>query len=142
MPLLHKTAWVLTLPAVGALATVGAGPAGAAAGDLYGAMSLSPSTGTVAYAVDYTNQGMADGGANVKCDVYDCQVVVRFTNACAAVSQGADHRFGWASAPTKSEAEQKAVDSLGPSAPPFPDLGSATPRAAQPVLSACTANAH
>ncbi|RDI67254.1 DUF4189 domain-containing protein [Nocardia pseudobrasiliensis] len=141
MPLLHKAAWVLTVPVVAALTSVGAGPADAAAGDLYGAMSLSPSTGTVAYAVNYSNQGMADGGSNVKCGVYDCQVVVRFANACAAVAQGADHRFGWAWAPTKVEAEKAAVETLGESAPPFPDLGSASPRPAQPVLSACTDNA-
>ncbi|MFF0492398.1 DUF4189 domain-containing protein [Nocardia sp. NPDC003482] len=142
MPSLHKAAWALGAPAVAALATIGAAPAHAAPGDLYGAMSLSPSSGTVSYAVNYPSQPLADAGANVKCAVYDCQVVVRFVNACAAVAQGADHRFGWSWAPTKTEAEQAAVDSLGLSAPPFPDLGSAEPRAAQVVLSACTDNAH
>ncbi|MCM6776677.1 DUF4189 domain-containing protein [Nocardia sp. CDC159] len=141
MSLLHKAAWCLTVPAVGALVSVGVGPAGAAPGDLYGAMALSSSTGTVAYAVDYTDRIHADAGANVKCGVYDCHVVLRFVNACGAVAQGADHRFGWASAPTKVEAERAAVESLGLSAPPFPDLGSASPRAAEPVLSVCTANA-
>ncbi len=142
MPLLHKAAWVVTVPVVAALTSVGAGAAHAAAGDLYGAMSVSLSTGTVAYAVNYTNQGMADGASNVKCGVYDCQVVVRFANACAAVAQGADRRFGWAWAASRTEAERAAVDSLGMSAPPFPDLGSASPRAAEPIMSACTDNAR
>ncbi|MBF6331042.1 DUF4189 domain-containing protein [Nocardia transvalensis] len=141
MSLLRKAAWCLSVPAAAGLTVVSAGPA-SAADDLYGALSVSPSTGTVAYAVNHNSWATADAGANVKCGVYDCEVVVHFANACGAVAQGADRRFGGAWAPTKVEAERAAVESLGLSAPPFPDLGSASPRAAQVVLSACTDNAQ
>lgn len=66
--------------------------------------------------------------------------VIQIVNACGAVAQGADGRFAWNWAKSKTEAEQSAVKALGLSAPPFPDLGSAMPRAAHVVLSACTAN--
>ncbi|MGV9818138.1 DUF4189 domain-containing protein [Nocardia xishanensis] len=74
-------------------------------------------------------------------DARDCQVVVHFRNACGAVAQGADGRFGWAWDTTKGGAERAAIRVLGLSAPPFPDLGSASPRPASTVLSACTSNA-
>ena len=71
--------------------------------------------------------------AAVDCDGID-------GDACGAVAQGADGRFAWNWARSKVEAEQSAIKALGLSAPPFPDLGSASPRAAHVVLSACTAN--
>ncbi|MEV0292285.1 DUF4189 domain-containing protein [Nocardia sp. NPDC050710] len=110
-------------------------------GNLYGALAISRSTARVASAVNYGSWGAADNGAIAECGVRDCQVVVHFANACGAVAQGADYRFGWAWDGTRVGAERSAVDVLGLSAPPFPDLGSASPRAARVILSACTANA-
>ncbi|MGY0500005.1 DUF4189 domain-containing protein [Nocardia sp. FBN12] len=112
----------------------------AAAGDLYGALALSSSRAVVASAVNYGSWAAASRAALDECGVRDCQVVVEFRNACGAVAQGADYRFGWAWDHSLAAAERGAVDVLGFSAPPFPDLGSASPRAASVILSACTAN--
>jgi hypothetical protein len=114
----------------------------AASGNLYGAMAISRGSGRVASAVNYASSGAADNGARVKCGAPDCDVVVHFANACGAVAQGADSRLGWSWAGTRGEAETNAVNALGMSAPPFPDLGSASPRPAHVVLSACTDNAN
>jgi hypothetical protein len=127
------------------VSTAGFGVAGAgvaqAGGNEYGAFSLSQSTGKVAYAVDYPDYPSAIHAADARCGKADCHNVIQFVNACGAVAQGADGRYAWNWAPSKTEAEQSAVKALGMSAPPFPDLGSASPRAARVVLSACTDNA-
>ncbi|WP_459958454.1 DUF4189 domain-containing protein [Nocardia sp. IFM 10818] len=151
MSLLRKAGMGLAVTSMAAMGAVAAGPAHAAAegepgftataGDLYGALALSRSTGNVAYAVNYTSWGSADSAAISKCGGGDCEVVVHFANACGAVAQGADTRFGWAWAPNKSEAETKAIEVLGTSAPAFPDTGSASPRQGKVILSACTENA-
>ncbi|MBB5915930.1 hypothetical protein BJY24_004842 [Nocardia transvalensis] len=117
-----------------------AGPA-SAAGPLHGAIALSDSTGTVASAVNYNDAGPADAAANAHCGVGDCRVVLHFTDGCGAVAQGADRKVAVGWGPTKVEAEKQARDVLGLTAPPFPDLGSASPRPAQIVLNACTSNA-
>ncbi|MGV9414899.1 DUF4189 domain-containing protein [Nocardia sp. NPDC003693] len=151
MSLLRKAGMGLAIMSMAAMGAMAAGPASAAgeepvftatAGDLYGALALSRSTGNVAYAVNYGSYGAAENAAIAKCGQSDCESVVRFANACGAVSQGADTRFGWAWAPTKAEAEKSATDVLGNSAPQFPDLGSSSPRAAKVILSACTDNAR
>ncbi|MFC4126994.1 DUF4189 domain-containing protein [Nocardia rhizosphaerae] len=112
----------------------------AAAGDLYGALALSSKEAVVASAVNYGSWEAASRAALAECGVWDCQIVVQFRNACGAVAQGADYRFGWAWDHTLHAAERAAVDVLGFSAPPFPDPGSASPRAASVILSACTGN--
>ncbi|MBF6176660.1 DUF4189 domain-containing protein [Nocardia blacklockiae] len=117
-----------------------AGPA-AAADTLHGAISLSDSTGTVASAVNYSDPAAADAAANQHCGRADCRVVLHFTDGCGAVAQGVDRRVAVGWGPTQAEAEKQARDVLGLSAPPFPDLGSASPRPATIVLHACTANA-
>ncbi|MFI6866195.1 DUF4189 domain-containing protein [Nocardia sp. NPDC050406] len=148
MSLLRKACLGLAVSSMAAVGVVAAGPASAAdggftatAGDLYGALALSKSTGNVAYAVNYGSYGAADNAAIAECGGGDCAVVVHFANACGAVAQGADTRFGWAWAATKVEAEKAATDVLGNSAPSFPDVGSASPRQAKVILSACTDNA-
>lgn len=113
----------------------------AARGDLYGALAISRSTARVASAVNYGSWGAAEQGARAECARRDCDVVVTFRNACGSVSQGADYRFGWAWAANRAEAERYSNEVLGMSAPPFPDPGSAAPRPARVILSACTANA-
>ncbi|MEV6276590.1 DUF4189 domain-containing protein [Nocardia sp. NPDC051832] len=113
----------------------------AARGDLYGALAISRSTARVSSAVNYGSWGAAERGARDECGRRDCDVVVTFRNACGSVSQGADYRFGWAWAAGRGEAERLSNEVLGMSAPPFPDPGSASPRPARVILSACTANA-
>ncbi|WP_067564670.1 DUF4189 domain-containing protein [Nocardia sp. NBC_01503] len=151
MSLLRKAGMGLAITSMAAMGVMAAGPANAAedqpgftatSGDLYGALALSRSTGNVAYAVNYGSWGGADGAAVNKCGGGDCEVVVHFANACGAVAQGADTRFGWAWAATKVDAEKGAIDVLGNSAPKFPDVGSASPRSAKVILSACTDNAR
>ncbi|MGW4351031.1 DUF4189 domain-containing protein [Nocardia sp. NPDC004582] len=151
MSLLRKAGVGLAVTSMAAMGTVAAGSASAAengepvfiatSGDLYGALALSKSTGNVAYAVNYGNWDAADSSAVSQCGGGDCAVVVHFANACGAVAQGADTRFGWAWAPSKVEAESAAINVLGKSAPGFPDTGSSSPRQAKVILSACTDNA-
>ncbi|MBF6167582.1 DUF4189 domain-containing protein [Streptomyces gardneri] len=112
-----------------------------AAGVYYGALALSSSTGAVASAVNFASAAAAETAARAECGVTDCRAVVQFWNACGSVARGADGKHGWAWAPTRAEAEQKAIGTLGLSAPAFPDLGSAIPRAATIRLTACTATA-
>lgn len=139
MSLLRKAVLGLAVVSTAGLSVLGTGTANAGP-NAYGAFSLSQSTGTVAYALNYANYPDAIHAADAKCGHPDCRNVIQIVNACGAVAQGADGRFAWNWAKSKVEAEQSAVKALGLSAPPFPDLGSASPRAAHVVLSACTAN--
>ena len=139
MSLLRKAALSLVVVSTAGISIVGAGTASADP-NAYGAFSLSESTGTVAYALNYASYRDAIHAADAKCGRPDCHNIIQIVNACGAVAQGADGRFAWNWARSKTEAEQSAVKALGLSAPPFPDLGSASPRAARMVLSACTDN--
>ncbi|WP_216911560.1 DUF4189 domain-containing protein [Nocardia noduli] len=143
MSVLRKSALVVAVSSTAALAIVGvgSGPA-AAAGKYYGTLAVSRSTGKVVAAVDQSSRVRADAEAIRECAVYDCELVQRFIDGCAAISRGADGAYGWAAAGTRTEAEQAAIGALGESAPPFPDLGSAQARPATVALSACTSNAN
>ncbi|MGY1897788.1 DUF4189 domain-containing protein [Nocardia gipuzkoensis] len=138
----HKAALGLVAVSAATCAVVG-GSAGEAraAGTTYGALALSSSTGAVASAVDHTSAAAADAAARAQCGVTDCRTVVQFWNACGSVVRGADGKHGWAWGPTRAEAERRAIEVLGPSAPPFPSLGSAIPRPAAVRLTACTSTA-
>ncbi|MFE7742744.1 DUF4189 domain-containing protein [Nocardia sp. NPDC057455] len=141
MSLPHKAAIGLAAVSAATCAVVGA-PAGEAhAATYYGALALSPGTGAVVSAVDYASAAAADTAARAQCGVTDCQTVVQFWNACGSVVRGADGKHGWAWGSTRVEAERRAIDVLGPSAPPFPSLGSAIPRPASVRLTACTSTA-
>ncbi|NKY86856.1 DUF4189 domain-containing protein [Nocardia veterana] len=126
----------------GAALTVGAAGSAQAAGDLHGAIAFSDSTGVVAAAANYADAPSADAAAKAHCGRGDCRVILDFSNGCGAVAQGADGRIAVGWGPTQTEAEKQARDFLGLSAPPFPDLGSASPRPATIALSSCTANAR
>ena len=139
MSLPRKAAVGLVVASTVALSVAGASSADANP-NAYGAFSLSESSGAVAYALNYTNYPDAIHAADAKCGHPDCHNIIQIVNACGAVAQGADGRFAWNWASSKTEAEQSSVKSLGMSAPPFPDLGSASPRAAHVVLSGCTDN--
>ncbi|MBU3067900.1 DUF4189 domain-containing protein [Nocardia sp. NEAU-G5] len=139
MSLLRKATVGLVVASTAGLSVAGAGAANANP-NAYGAFSLSESAGTVAYALNYANYPDAIHAADAKCGHPDCHNIIQIVNACGAVAQGADGRYSWNWSASKTEAEQSAVKSLGMSAPPFPDLGSASPRAAHVVLSGCTDN--
>ncbi|MGV9838637.1 DUF4189 domain-containing protein [Nocardia niigatensis] len=113
----------------------------AAAPQSFGTLALSRLKNT-AVADLGANKVTADAAAIRDCASYDCEIVLRFTGGCAAIAQGADGAWGWAQGASLDEAEQSAVNGLGQSAPPFPDLGSAQPRAAHVVTSVCTESAQ
>lgn len=137
---LGRAAFGAVLASTAALTVVGAGFAGAAP-DYHGTLAFSPSTGKVVGSVDQPSWVAADAVAIRDCGVYDCKILVRFSNGCAAAVRGADGAFAADWAATREEAERLAVAKLGESAPPFPDLGSAVPQPARVLLSACTKNA-
>ncbi|GAB0103782.1 hypothetical protein JMUB6875_27560 [Nocardia sp. JMUB6875] len=110
-----------------------------AAPQYYGTLAVSRLKNTAVANTD-SNKVTADAAAIRDCASYDCEIVLRFADGCGAVAQGADGTWGWAAGGSLEEAEQNAVTGLGQSAPPFPDLGSAQPRAARVVASACTKN--
>ncbi|GAB2546462.1 hypothetical protein GCM10027167_59490 [Nocardia heshunensis] len=118
------------------LAAAVAGSAHAAPGS-YGTLALSRLKNS-AVAESETSKVAADAAAIRSCSYYDCEIVLRFTDGCGAVVQGADGTWGWAVGGSLDEAQQNAITSLGQSAPPFPDLGSAQPVAAHVVASTCT----
>ncbi|WP_433655774.1 DUF4189 domain-containing protein [Nocardia sp. CA-128927] len=120
--------------------TMGAGSA-SAAGNYYGTLAVSPGAGKVVESTDQPSRVAADARAIRDCGVFDCQIMVRFVDGCGAVARGADGQFAADAAPSRAEAERLAIAKLGESAPPFPDLGSAAPRAATIALSSCTKNA-
>ncbi|KAA8885825.1 DUF4189 domain-containing protein [Nocardia colli] len=140
MSVLSRVAVGAALTSTAALAFVGAGSAGAA-GNYYGTLALSPGTGKVVEATDQPTWVAADAAAIRNCAVYDCRIMVRFANGCAAIARGADGQYAADWAASREDAERLAIAKLGESAPPFPDLGSASPRAASIVLSSCTKNA-
>ncbi|MEU7764721.1 DUF4189 domain-containing protein [Nocardia sp. NPDC049190] len=62
----------------------------AAATGRHGTAAVSRSTGKVVAAIDEPSWVTADAAAIRDCGHYDCQIMVRFVNACAAVARGAD----------------------------------------------------
>ncbi|QLY28932.1 DUF4189 domain-containing protein [Nocardia huaxiensis] len=150
MSLLRKAGMGLAVTSMAAMGAVSAGPAGAAeegpvfeiaGGDLYGAIAVSRSTFHVAYAVDYTNSGGADAAAIDSCGGGDCYAIVNFANACGAVSQSSDGRFGAGWAGTKVEAEKAAIDNLKGNGKGL-DLGSSQGNTGRVIMSTCTSNAR
>ncbi|NKY51368.1 DUF4189 domain-containing protein [Nocardia vermiculata] len=125
-----------------ALTVVGGAGAAHADGDQHGAIAYSDSSGTVAAAANYSDAPSADSAAIAHCGGGDCRVILDFSNGCGSVAQGADGKIAVGWGPTKTESEKQAIEFLGPSAPPFPDLGSASPRPATIALTSCTANAR
>ncbi|MFC9895796.1 DUF4189 domain-containing protein [Nocardia sp. NPDC127579] len=137
--MLGKSALAVALTSSAAAVLCSAAPA-EAAGKYYGTFGISWSTGRTIAIVDQTSKVSADAAAIRDCGVYDCELVLRIVDECGAIARGADGKWGWAAGGSLEAAEQTAVASLGASAPPFPDLGSAQPRPAVVVTSACTRN--
>lgn len=136
------------MAALTAAMTVGCtlGAAGTAAADqpgqYYGAIALSRLKNSAVVDAGLPSKTAADAAVIRDCANYDCEIVLHFTGGCAAVAQGADGQFGWATGGSKGDAEQAAVTSLGQSNPPFPDLGSAQAQPAHVVTSACSPDAQ
>lgn len=54
--------------------------------DYYGALALSPSTGSVGRALDYGSHAAASAAATRVCPAADCRVVAQFVNGCGAIA--------------------------------------------------------
>ncbi|MET4164514.1 MULTISPECIES: DUF4189 domain-containing protein [Gordonia] len=54
--------------------------------DYYGALALSPSTGSVGRALDYGSYAAASAAATRVCPADDCRVVAQFVNGCGAIA--------------------------------------------------------
>ncbi|MEV6771703.1 DUF4189 domain-containing protein [Nocardia sp. NPDC051030] len=126
--------------AMAAVCTVATAGNAAAAGQYFGTIAVSKLKNSAVVSADGGSKVQADAAAIRDCGYYDCEIVFRFNDGCAAIAQGADGNWGWAAAGSREEAEGAAVAGLGESTPAFPDLGSASPRAARVVASACTVN--
>lgn len=111
-----------------------------AAPQYYGTIAMSRLKNTAVASTDQPGKVSADAAAIRDCANYDCEIVLRFSDGCGAIAQAADGKWGWAAGGSREEAEGAAVAGLGESNPPFPDLGSASPRAAKVIASACTKN--
>lgn len=142
MTLSRKAALGLAVSSAAALIAAGAGSA-QAAGDYYGSLALgeTPSASYVGGAWNYKNWDDSDRDAIKECGRGECRVVVRFANGCGAVAKSSDNKHGWAYGANKAEAERKAIEALGPLAPPFPNFGSSAPKTAKILMSECTINA-
>lgn len=91
-----------------ALAGVVIGPA--LAGDNYGAIAYSPSTGAHGYAFDYPSRGVAERRALASCSRHagDCQVPLWFRNACGALAVGNGGGWGTGWGASRRMAERSA----------------------------------
>jgi hypothetical protein len=92
-----RTAVVSAIAAASLVAV--ADPANADAYNYWGAIAVSFPTGNTGASWDYSSEGAADARALNECGVADCQVLVRFVNACGAVAQATDASWssGWGS---------------------------------------------
>lgn len=93
MSLTRKAALGVVVASAATCAMVGsvAGEA-RAAGNYYGALALSSSTGAVASAVNYPDAAAAETAARDQCGIRDCRVVVQFWNACGSVARAMNLR--------------------------------------------------
>ena len=80
----------------------------ALAGNSYGALAHSDSSGGYGWAVNHPSQSSANRAALHKCG-RDCQIVTQFWNTCAAYAIGHRGVWGWATAETGHDAKRRAV---------------------------------
>jgi Domain of unknown function (DUF4189) len=86
----------------------------AKAQDMFGAISYSPSDGADGYSYNYASRSAAEDRALSECRGYggtDCQVLVWFRNACAAMATSPSGAYGSGWGTTTGLAESAALDS-------------------------------
>ncbi|WP_194816539.1 DUF4189 domain-containing protein [Nocardia sp. XZ_19_385] len=123
-----------------ALATAGAGAAQAEPGpdgSLYGSFALNERNGDSGWGANYPDWAASDARALEECGSADCVIVVRFQDECAAIAVNSDNEWIEGYGPTLRLAELTAIRNLGPLDPPFPNFGSAAPKTAEILISAC-----
>ncbi|MEV6276591.1 DUF4189 domain-containing protein [Nocardia sp. NPDC051832] len=134
----------LTLFASAAIVALGAGTAVADDGE-YGSLALGTSRNDVIVGTgfNYPTQEGADVRAMVECGVSNCEILVRFRNACGAVAIRGS-KIAWGGGYTRHEAEQAALAHLGPdpTSPLLISLGSARPQLAKVLASECSGTAR
>ena len=106
-------------------------------GSLYGSIALNEYNAAFGWAANYPDWASSDADALAECGSADCIIAVRFKDECAAIALSSDHEWVEGYGPTQRLAELAAIRNLGPLAPPFPNLGSAAPKTAEILVSAC-----
>lgn len=87
------------------------GQAQGAAAQYFGAMSFSPLSGAMGWGFDYPTQEGAERAALANCKKYavpDCQIVVVFKDACAALAAG-DESFAAVASSSREDAQRRAM---------------------------------
>jgi serine/threonine-protein kinase len=85
------------------------------AADNYGAIAFAQESGRIGYSYDYASRAVAEERALQECGA-DCEVVVWFMNACAALATGDDNGYGSGWAGNHREAERLALASCNENA--------------------------
>jgi Domain of unknown function (DUF4189) len=99
---------VVTLVATGLFGGVGiTAPTAGALG--WGAIAISPTTGSVGYSGGRNSTIEAEQAAVALCKAGDCRAVVNFTKACGAVAQASNTSWGWGSDPSSTGAQNRAL---------------------------------
>src|SRR3954467_13122448 len=75
----------------------------------WGAIAISPTTGTVGYSKGLNSAIEAEQAAVRLCKTRDCRAVVNFTKACGAVAQALNTAWGWGWDLSSSGAQNKAL---------------------------------
>src|SRR3954470_17862413 len=76
----------------------------------WGAIAISPTTGTVGYSKGLNSALEAEQAAVGLCKTRDCRAVVNFTKACGAVAQSIQNTsWGWGWDHTNTGAQNKAL---------------------------------
>jgi len=102
------TSLKLTMATVALTAAVSTGIASAAE---YGALAYSRHTGSYGSSHNYSTRADAEDEALSGCSSYadDCQVIVYFHNACAALAVGSHRGFGYGWSDRRDEAQDTAL---------------------------------
>lgn len=88
-----------------------AASAASAHADSFGAISLSPKTGSTGWSYDYSSRSEAEEVAQSHCErnAGDCRTAIWFKNGCGAVARGADGGWGSDWAPGSRRAQRAAL---------------------------------
>lgn len=84
-------------------------PQPGSAGDHFGAIAFSNSSGAIGYSYDHGSGYEAQERALQECG-YGCKVVIGFTNACGALAVGAGRGYGTGWAGNRQAAENTAIN--------------------------------
>ena len=91
-----------------------AAPTLAQFGDLFGAISYSPSSGVYGSSSNYPTRSTAKNKAHMVCELEsnsdDCETIISFKNACGALANKGKTIFAAAIADTLDTAELKALE--------------------------------